>query len=119
MVDNLIRAAVEKRRDRIAKCYEGLVETYERCREIGIGLLADLIDPTSLKKTDPDLSREIQHVMESLEFQKQNMDQVANNLQECERLLSDPRAMREFIDRHIGNQKNVSPDNRRKSRKEI
>ena len=105
LLEDVIRAAVEKRRDQVAKMYENIAWSYEKSREIGVGILADLIDPASLNETDPDLCREIQHVMESLEFQKQNVDQITNSLQEYERLLSDPCAMQEFIDRHTGNEK--------------
>ena len=101
----LIRAAIEKKRDQTMRLYEDISWSYEKSREIGVGILAELIDVGTINEPNPDLTKEIVHDNESLEFQKQSVDQAAYNLQEYERLLTDPCAMQEFFDRHIGNQK--------------
>lgn len=105
MLENIIRAAVEKRCAVAQVKLRKLEREYRESEKLAVERFAKLIRPETIDQVNPELIKAIKQEHEALSYIGNLITQAQADLDTYKRLAYNSKAMQEFIDRHTGIEK--------------
>jgi len=101
----LIKRAVEVRRIEAETMLNQVKQMYKESQKIAVEHLAKLIGPETVDQENLQLIEAIKREQRDLSYMWDFVIKAQANVDSYKRLTNDSKAMQEFIDRHIGNEK--------------
>lgn len=101
----LIRKAVEVKRVEAGTRLKRIKRFHEESQSLAVERIAKLLEPECADQESPQLTEAIRREQEWLSREEVYITTAQANLEFYEQLCNDSKAMQEFFDRHIGNQK--------------